>query len=79
MVLDNASVRFVPCTDGRPEGLGGIDLVAACTGVISRNYIGSYEVTNIDTVIDNASCAHVGNLITNVITEVGGIGGTAST
>jgi hypothetical protein len=58
---------------------GGIDLVAACTGVISRNYIGSYEVTNIDTVIDNASCAHVGNLITNVITEVGGIGGTAST
>jgi hypothetical protein len=58
---------------------GGIDLVAACTGVISRNYIGSYEVTNIDTVIDNAACAHVGNLITNVITEVGGIGGTAST
>ena len=25
--LDNASVRFVPCSDGRPEGLGGIDVV----------------------------------------------------
>ncbi|MDZ7667956.1 MAG: hypothetical protein U5Q16_00515 [Gammaproteobacteria bacterium] len=28
LVLDNATVRFVPCTDGRPEGLGGIDVVA---------------------------------------------------
>jgi hypothetical protein len=27
--LDNASVRFVPCTDGRPEGLGGIDVDCA--------------------------------------------------
>ena len=26
--LDNASLRFVPCTDGRPEGLGGIDVLA---------------------------------------------------
>lgn len=26
--LDNADVRFVPCSDGRPEGLGGIDIVA---------------------------------------------------
>ena len=26
--LSNARVRFVPCTDGRPEGLGGIDVVA---------------------------------------------------
>lgn len=25
--LENAVIRFVPCTDGRPEGLGGIDLV----------------------------------------------------
>lgn len=24
--LDNATLRFVPCTDGRPEGLGGIDI-----------------------------------------------------
>ena len=24
--LDNGAVRFVPCSDGRPEGLGGIDL-----------------------------------------------------
>lgn len=27
MNLDNASIRFVGCSDGRPEGLGGIDLV----------------------------------------------------
>lgn len=26
MPLENATVRFVPCTDGRPEGLGGIDV-----------------------------------------------------
>ena len=29
MVLDNASVRFVEAADGRGEGLGGIDVVAA--------------------------------------------------
>lgn len=29
IALDNASLRFVPCTDGRPEGLGGIDLHTA--------------------------------------------------
>lgn len=28
MPLENASVRFVPITDGRPEGLGAIDLLA---------------------------------------------------
>lgn len=28
MVLENAVVRFVTCTDGRPEGLGGIDVQA---------------------------------------------------
>lgn len=27
MTLANAAVRFVPCTDGRPEGLGGIDVL----------------------------------------------------
>ena len=27
--LENATVRFVPCTDGRPEGLGGIDIACA--------------------------------------------------
>ena len=25
--LDNCTIRFVPCTDGRPEGLGGLDIV----------------------------------------------------
>jgi len=27
--LENADLRFVPCTDGRPEGLGGIDVTTA--------------------------------------------------
>lgn len=27
--LDNATLRFRPCTDGRPEGLGGIDVRCA--------------------------------------------------
>ncbi len=27
--LDNATLRFVPCTDGRPPGLGGLDLQCA--------------------------------------------------
>jgi hypothetical protein len=26
IALDNATLRFVPCRDGRPEGLGGIDV-----------------------------------------------------
>ena len=34
MPLQNATVRFVPCADGRPEGLGGIDVVAADTAAI---------------------------------------------
>ena len=29
IALDNATLRFVPCTDGRPEGLGGIDIATA--------------------------------------------------
>jgi hypothetical protein len=29
LALDNATLRFVPCTDGRPEGLGGIDVTTA--------------------------------------------------
>lgn len=29
IVLENATLRFVPLTDGRPEGLGAMDVVAA--------------------------------------------------
>jgi hypothetical protein len=29
LALDNATLRFVPCRDGRPEGLGGIDVTTA--------------------------------------------------
>jgi len=32
--LANAEVRFVPCTDGRPEGLGGIDLACVDKGAV---------------------------------------------
>ncbi len=27
LTLDNAAARFVPCNDGRPEGLGGLDIL----------------------------------------------------
>jgi len=32
--LENATLRFVPCEDGRPEGLGGIDVICADTSVV---------------------------------------------
>ena len=35
--LDNASIRFVPCRDGRPEGLGGIDVAAVAPDLIARS------------------------------------------
>ncbi len=28
IMLENATIRFAPATDGRPEGLGGLDLLA---------------------------------------------------
>ena len=36
MPLENATVRFVPCADGRPEGLGGIDIACADADAILR-------------------------------------------
>jgi hypothetical protein len=36
IALQNATLRFVPCTDGRPEGLGGVDLAAADRAAILR-------------------------------------------
>jgi len=36
MDLDNAGLRFVPCNDGRPEGLGGIDVSTADRDAILR-------------------------------------------
>ncbi len=58
---------------------GGIDLVAACTGHVSKNNVGSYEVTTIDTMIDNASCSVCDNHIINVVTEDSDVGGQIST
>ena len=34
--LANAALRFVPCEDGRPEGLGGIDIAAHDAAAILR-------------------------------------------
>jgi len=34
IVLDNAALRFVPCSDGRPEGLGAIDVSTVDRGAI---------------------------------------------
>ncbi len=34
--LENASLRFVRCTDGRPEGLGGIDLTCVDRPAVLR-------------------------------------------
>ena len=36
LALENATLRFVPCSDGRPEGLGGIDLHTADRPTILR-------------------------------------------
>lgn len=35
IVIDNATLRFVPCSDGRPTGLGGIDLLATDTAAVN--------------------------------------------
>ena len=34
--LDNATLRFVPCSDGRPEGLGAIDVATSDKAAILR-------------------------------------------
>ncbi|MEM7100430.1 MAG: hypothetical protein AAF541_19335 [Pseudomonadota bacterium] len=37
IVLDNATLRFVECRDGRPEGLGGIDVATSdAAGILQR-------------------------------------------
>ncbi len=49
--LQNASVRFVPCTDGRPEGLGGIDVACADKAAILAAAEPRGAVTGDDQVI----------------------------
>ena len=50
MPLENATIRFVPCSDGRPEGLGGIDVATANSAAVleaaraSGAYVGDGEV-----------------------------------
>ena len=35
--LDGAALRFVPITDGRPEGLAGIDLACSDPDTVKAN------------------------------------------
>jgi hypothetical protein len=35
--LDNATLRFVPMVDGRPEGLAGIDLACSAPDTVREN------------------------------------------
>lgn len=58
---------------------GVVDLVAGCDGVIAYNsgFIG--YATSLAAVIDPSSCAMVQNFFSNVVTEAGGLVGTAST
>lgn len=58
---------------------GVIDLVAATTGVVAQNQGFHGYVTDLATAIDPASCAMVANYFSNVVTEAGGLVGTAST
>jgi hypothetical protein len=48
--LDNAMLRFVPCTDGRPEGLGGIDVACADKAAILAAATACGAVTGEDQV-----------------------------
>ena len=48
--LDNAMLRFVPCTDGRPEGLGGIDVACADKAAILAAATARGAVTGEDQV-----------------------------
>lgn len=58
---------------------GMVDLVAATTGVVSYNAGFHGYATDIATCIDPASCAMIANYVSNVVTEAGGLVGTAST
>lgn len=57
---------------------GGVSLASGCTGMIYRNHICVLETSSIDGLIVNQSCAMIENYLVNVLTETGGINGTAS-
>lgn len=61
---------------------GVIDLVAACNGIIAynRGFYGLHDdAAALATIIDPSSCGMVENFFSNVVTETGGLVGTAST
>lgn len=58
---------------------GVVDLVAGCNGVIGYNYGFIGYATGLAAVIDPSSCAMIQNFFSNVVTEAGGLVGTAST
>lgn len=68
--------------DATADVAGIIDLVAGCTGVINGNtgFYGLHDdASALALIIDPASCAMGDNRFSNVVTEAGGLVGTAST
>lgn len=62
------------------ENIAGIvDLVAGCNGVIAHNHGFMGYTVSLAAIIDPASCAMIENYFSNVVTEAGGLVGTAST
>jgi hypothetical protein len=51
MALDNAVVRFVPCDDGRPEGLGAIDVGTANADAVLREAQARNAVSGPDQIL----------------------------
>ena len=67
--------------DATADVAGIIDLVAGCTGVIAYNsgFYGLHDdASALALIIDPASCAMIENYFSNVVTEAGGLVGTAS-
>lgn len=58
---------------------GGISMTAGCTGLATNNLIGCLESGSIDDHLVNASCSPNRTFGCNVITETGGVIGTAAT
>ena len=79
--MDIKILRNAIYNDQTADVAGVIDLVAGCTGVIAHNY-GFHglhdDASALATIIDPASCAMIENYFSNVVTETGGLVGTAS-
>lgn len=79
--MDLKVLRNAIYNDATADVAGIVDLIAGCTGVIGYNY-GFYglhdDASALATIIDPSSCAMIENFFSNVVTEAGGLVGTAS-